>query len=318
MSARSVRVRLIACSAVLLVADVADAQTFYFGRDNRSATGTGAATVWTPNATKAQAARTAFQSGVAGTGTVQSSSQGFESIGLSNCTIVGSQAGSQCASGAALSGIAFGGVDVTMDVTGDARTNAWGPIVTEQGFTYKDPNAALTAGAGAVRVDAGFGHYGVDDNGVQDADGQYLRLTSLPNSAALGGLTTATLSFDRMLTSLGFWGTDVNQPVSTVTFDFFRSGSALFSYTIGANDFNNVPGKDGTAGNGNVYYFGAISEVGFDRLDITTSSVSIDGHAIDNLQVSTVPEPASLALLGTGLAGVALARRRRRTAPAAV
>ncbi len=292
-------------AASVLVADVAAAQA-YFGRDNRTyASGT---RTWSAHNAAGLAARDAFY----GAGTV-SGTTGFEDVALGSCGIVG--AIGTCATGAALSGLEVA-PGVTMTVTGDERTAAWGPVVTSQGFTYKDPKGPnyTTAGGSTLR-DVDYGHYGVTADGLQDPTGQFLRLTSLP-----GAPTTATLSFSQLLNGIGFWGIDANQPTSTVTIAGFNGSDQIFAFALDQKDYDtNWALNGGNTTNGNAFFFGYRGDVAFDRITLTTNSGgSIDGWAIDNLAVSavsTVPEPATVGLLATGLlgvAGVGAARRRAR------
>jgi len=57
----------------------------------------------------------------------------------------------------------------------------------------------------------------------------------------------------------------------------------------------------------------SITRPGFDIAYILAGGNVAEAVSLDNLQVrvSDVPEPATLALLGLGLAGIAASRRRR-------
>ena len=57
----------------------------------------------------------------------------------------------------------------------------------------------------------------------------------------------------------------------------------------------------------------SIARPGFDIAYILAGGNVAEAVSLDNLQVrvSDVPEPATLALLGLGLAGIAASRRRR-------
>lgn len=72
---------------------------------------------------------------------------------------------------------------------------------------------------------------------------------------------------------------------------------------ITANSFNSVsvPAPNGGG------YVGAIHVQGYDR-----TGVWVSGRVGDPTQVSQVPEPATLTLLGLGLFGIAATRRRRK------
>jgi hypothetical protein len=66
-------------------------------------------------------------------------------------------------------------------------------------------------------------------------------------------------------------------------------------------------------GNGNIAYFSLFSDVAFTSASLVfdNGAGENDGWGIDGVTLAKVPEPGTLALLGLGLAGLSIARRRK-------
>jgi hypothetical protein len=66
-------------------------------------------------------------------------------------------------------------------------------------------------------------------------------------------------------------------------------------------------------GNGNIAYFSLFSDVAFTSASLVFDNGvgDNDGWGIDGITLAKVPEPGTLALLGLGLAGLSIARRRK-------
>ena len=86
--------------------------------------------------------------------------------------------------------------------------------------------------------------------------------------------------------------------VPAETFGVSIFGSTATSFTPSTAFTNNFLQFTATASAGTISYIGS------------TASNSVS--ALDNLAISTVPEPATLALFGAGLAGLGALHRRRK------
>lgn len=127
-----------------------------------------------------------------------------------------------------------------------------------------------------------------------------------------GGTGNFNIAFGQEIAALGFYGIDIGdyggQPQLALS-----NGDTL---TV-----NNTVGSSGST-DGTVLFFGLIAENAgelFTSVDFLTNTGRGDAFGFDNFtvgeqrQIVTAPEPATIALMGLGLAGVGFARKKKQS-----
>lgn len=108
--------------------------------------------------------------------------------------------------------------------------------------------------------------------------------------------------------ALGFFLSDANDQGASLTFTFVDG----ITETLNLNEA--LGGSMGdNLGNGNIAWVTLFSDTFFNTATLTFDNGfdENDGWGIDTMTIARVPEPGTLALLGLGLAGLSLTRRRR-------
>jgi hypothetical protein len=139
-------------------------------------------------------------------------------------------------------------------------------------------------------------------------------------TSASGGNTTFRIDFANPVAAFGFYGIDIGEFASQLSLVFHLEGGGTANWSLPYVATNGP----NSARDGSLLYAGFINTSLFTSVDFTGTN-SDDVFGFDDMTIAgiqqvtvppttTTPEPGTIALVATGLAGLGAVARRRRTA----
>jgi len=230
------------------------------------------------------------------------------------------------AAGSANAYLVFSGIDTNGNANAQvAATNSTAAAnsfmsnlvgVGTENFETRSGNAPLSLnfGAAGIATLTGSGSVATNAVGATNGFGRY----SVPGGTrfwevSAGGNNPFEVDFSNTLAAFGFYGIDMGDFQGTLALQLLNGSNVVSTLA--------VPTAARNIADGSILYFGFIAESAseeFNKIRFLSTTGTGDVFGFDSFTigtkeqvVTTVPEPASLALVASALLGLGVMRRRR-------